>query len=60
MLKKRIKDLFILLLFTIIFDGFIYYNTGSLSPTTIKSNIFVIVVYLITGFIIDIIPKKKG
>lgn len=60
MLKKRIKDLFILLLFTIIFDGFIYYKTGNLSPTTIKSNIFVIVVYIITGFIIDIISKKKG
>lgn len=60
MLKKRIKDLFILLLFTIIFDGFIYYKTGSLSPKTIKNNIFVIVVYLITGFIIDIISKKKG
>lgn len=60
MLKKRIKDLFILLLFTIIFDGFIYYKTGNLSPTTIKSNIFVIVVYLISGFIIDFISRKKS
>ena len=60
MLKDRIKNLFILILFMIIFDGFIYYKTGSLSSSTIKNNIFVIVVYLITGFIIDIIPKKKG
>lgn len=44
----------------IIFDGFIYYKTGSLNSSTIKNDIFVIVVYLITGFIIDIIPKKKG
>lgn len=60
MLKDRIKNLFILILFMIIVDGFIYYKTGTLSPSTIKNNIFVIVVYLITGFIIDIISKKKG
>lgn len=60
MLKKRIKDLFILLLFTIIFDGFIYYKTGSLSPSTIKNDIFAIGVYLITCFIIYVISRKKS
>lgn len=59
MLKKRIKDLFILIIFTIVFDGFIYYKTGSLSPSTIKNNIFVIGIYLITGFVIDLVSKKK-
>ena len=40
MLKDRIKNLFILILFMIIVDGFIYYKTGSLSPSTIKNDIF--------------------
>ncbi|MBS4881953.1 hypothetical protein [uncultured Peptoniphilus sp.] len=60
MLKKRIKNLFILILFMIIFDGFIYYKTGSLSPSTIKNNIFVIGVYLITCLIIYIVSREKG
>lgn len=60
MLKKRIKNLFILILFMIIFDGFIYYKTGSLSPSIIKNNIFVIGVYLITCLIIYIVSREKG
>ena len=60
MLKDRIKNLFILILFMIIVDGFIYYKTGSLSPSTIKNDIFVIGVYLITCFIIYVISKKKS
>lgn len=60
MLKKRIKNLFILILFMIIVDGFIYYKTGSLSSSTIKNDIFVIGVYLITCFIIYVISKKKS
>ncbi|WP_332087098.1 hypothetical protein [Peptoniphilus grossensis] len=59
MLKDRIKNLFILIIFMIIFDGFIYYKTGSLSPSTIKNNIFFIGVYLITCFIIYVISRKK-
>lgn len=60
MLKDRIKNLFILILFMIIVDGFIYYKTGSLSSSTIKNDIFVIGVYLITCFIIYVISKKKS
>lgn len=59
MLKDRIKNLFILILFMIIFDGYIYYKTGSLSSSTIKNDIFVIGVYLITCLIIYVISKKK-
>lgn len=44
----------------IIVDGFIYYKTGSLSSSTIKNDIFVIGVYLITCFIIYVISKKKS
>ncbi|OFO62276.1 hypothetical protein HMPREF3023_08320 [Peptoniphilus sp. HMSC075B08] len=60
MLKDRIKNLFILILFMIIVDGFIYYKTGSLSSETIINDIFVIGVYLITCFIIYVISKKKS
>lgn len=60
MLKDRIKNLFILILFMIIVDGFIYYKTGSLSSSTIKNDIFVIGVYLLTCFIIYVISKKKS
>lgn len=60
MLKDRIKNLFILIIFMIIFDGFIYYKTGSLSPSTIKNNIFVIGVYLITCLIIYVISRRNG
>ncbi|OFK84023.1 hypothetical protein HMPREF2801_03580 [Peptoniphilus sp. HMSC062D09] len=60
MLKDRIKNLFILIIFMIIFDGFIYYKTGSLSPSTIKNNIFFIGVYLITCFIIYVISRRNG
>ena len=59
MLKERIKNLFILIIFIIIIDGFFYYKTGSLSPQTIKNNIFFIGVYLITSLIIYFISKNK-
>ena len=60
MLKDRFKNLFILIFFMIIFDGFIYYKTGSLSSSTIKADIFGIGVYLVTCFIIYVISKKKS
>lgn len=59
MLKDRIKNLFILILFMIIVDGFIYYKTGNLSPSTIKNDIFVIGVYLITCFVIYVISRRN-
>lgn len=60
MLKDRIKNLFILILFMIIFDGFTYYKTGSLSSATIKNDIFFIGVYLITCFVIYVISRRNG
>lgn len=59
MLKDRIKNLFILILFMIIVDEFIYYKTGSLSSSTIKNDIFVIGVYLITCFVIYVISRRN-
>ncbi|MFR8926660.1 hypothetical protein [Peptoniphilus senegalensis] len=59
MLKDRIKNLFILIFCMIIFEGFIYYKTGSLNHDVIKYDLFGIGVYLITWLIIYIISRRK-
>ncbi|MBS5946268.1 MAG: hypothetical protein KIB06_06270 [Peptoniphilus harei] len=59
MIKDRIKNLFILIFFMIIFAGFIYYKTGSLNQDVIKYDLFGIVVYLITCLIIYLISRRK-
>lgn len=60
MLKDRIKNLFILIIAIIFYDGFTYYKTGKLSSATIKNDIFFIVVYLIISLIIYFISRRKG
>lgn len=59
MIKDRIKNLFILIFFMIIFAGFIYYKTGSLNHDVIKYDLFGILVYLITCLIIYLISRRK-
>ena len=59
MLKDRLKNLFIFIICIIAYDGFTYYKTGSLSSATIKNNIFVIGVYLITCFVIYVISRRN-
>ncbi|MDU1022340.1 MAG: hypothetical protein E7A44_00295 [Peptoniphilus harei] len=59
MIKDRIKNLFILIFFMIIFAGFIYYKTGSLNQDVIKYDLFGILVYLITCLIIYLISRRK-
>jgi len=55
MLKDRIKNLFILIFCMMIFEGFIYYKTGSLNNDVIKYDLFGIGVYIITCLIIYLI-----
>lgn len=55
MLKDRIKNLFILIFCMIIFEGFIYYKTGSLNHDVIKYDLFGIGVYIMTCLIIYLI-----
>lgn len=59
MLKDRIKNLFILIIAIIAYDGFTYYKTGKLSSATIKNDIFFIGVYLIISLIIYAISRRN-
>lgn len=58
MLKDRIKNLFILIFFMVLFNGFFYYKTGRFNPNAIKNDLFFIVVYIVISLIIYKIKKK--
>ncbi len=58
MLKDRIRNLFILISFMFIANGFIYYKTSSLDVRVLKMHALLLVAYLVWDFIFS--KMKKG
>ena len=57
MLKDRIRNLFILIFFILIVNGFIYYKTGSLDVRVLKMHALLLVAYFVWDFIFSKIKK---
>ena len=57
MLKDRIRNLFILISFMLIANGFIYYKTSSLDTRVLKMHALLLVAYLVWDFIFSKIKK---
>ena len=58
MVKDRIRNLFILISFMLIANGFIYYKTSSLDVRVLKMHALLLVAYFVWDFIFS--KMKKG
>ncbi len=58
MLKDRIRNLFILISFMLLANGFIYFKTSSLDSRVLKMHVLLLVAYLVWDFIFS--KVKKG